>query len=60
MYFLSSPKGAQYSKSQEQCNESLRINSNEELSKFKDPVIEELDALNCHFWQKLVPLKRDS
>ena len=47
---LSLLKGAQYSKSHNQFNESLRINVNEELSKFKD----------CHFWQKLIPLKRDT
>ena len=32
---LSLPKGAQCSKSHKQCNESLRINVNEESSKFK-------------------------
>ena len=41
---LSLPKGAQYSKSRKQFNESLRINVNEELSKFKDSVTEEFDA----------------
>ena len=41
---LSLPKGAQYSKSRKQFNESLRINVNEELSKFKDSVTEEYDA----------------
>ena len=39
------PKGAQYSKGHKQCNESLRINFNEELLKLKDPVIGEFDVL---------------
>ena len=43
------PKGAQYSKSHKQFNESLRINVNEELSKFKDSVNEEFDALKLSF-----------
>ena len=43
---LSLPKGARYSKSYKQYNESLRINVNEELSKFKDSVI---DALKSSF-----------
>ena len=42
---LSLPKGAKYSKSHQQCSESLRINVDEELSKFKDFVIEEYDTL---------------
>ena len=42
---LSLPKGAQYSRNHKQFNESLIINANEELPKFKDFVIEELDAL---------------
>ena len=46
---LTLPKGAQYSKSHKQFNESLRINVNEELSKFKDLVIEEFDALKSSF-----------
>ena len=46
---LSLPKGAQYSKSYKQFNESLRITVNEELSKFKDSVIEEFDALKSSF-----------
>ena len=41
---LSLPKGAQYSKSHKEFNESLRLNVNEELSKFKVSVIEEFDA----------------
>ena len=43
------PKGTQYSKSHKQCNESLRVNVNEELPKFKDSVIEEFDALISPF-----------
>ena len=43
--YLSLQKGDQYSKSHKHCNESLRINVNEELSKFKDSVIEKFDAL---------------
>ena len=42
-------KGTQYSKSHKEFNESLRINLNEELSKFKDSVIEEFDALKLTF-----------
>ena len=42
---LSLPKGAQYSKSHKEFNESLRINVNEELSKFKVSITEEFDAL---------------
>ena len=54
---LSLPKGTQYSMNQKQCNdESLRTNVNENVSKFKDSVIQEFDALNCHFWHKLIPL----
>ena len=41
---LSLPKRAQYSKSHKQFNELVRININEELSKFKDSAIEEFDA----------------
>ena len=37
---LSLLKGAQHSKSHKQCNESLRINVNEDLPRFKDSVIE--------------------
>ena len=37
---LSLLKGAHYSKSRKQSNESLRINVNEDLSKSKDSVIE--------------------
>ena len=36
-------------KSYEQCNESLKISANEELSKFKDSVIEEFNALKSSF-----------
>ena len=46
---LSLPKGTQYSKSHKEFNESLRINLNEELSKFKNSVIEEFDALKLTF-----------
>ena len=46
---LSLPRGVQYSKSHKQFNESLRINVTEELSKFKDSVIEEFDALKSSF-----------
>ena len=49
---LSLPKGIksiQYSKSHKEFNESLRINLNEELSKFKNSVIEEFDALKLTF-----------
>ena len=42
--YLSLPKGAQYSKSHKEFNESLRLNVNEEVSKFKVSVIEEFDA----------------
>ena len=38
---LSLPKGTQYSKSDKQCNKSLRINVNEEFSKSEDSVIDE-------------------
>ena len=44
---LSLPKGAQYSKSHKEFNES--INVNEELSKFKVSVIEEFNALKSSF-----------
>ena len=46
---LSLPKGAQYSKSHKELIESLRLNDNEELSKFKVSVIEEFDALKSSF-----------
>ena len=42
-------KRAQYSKSHTQFNESLRINVNGKLSKFKDSVIEDFDALKLSF-----------
>ena len=42
---LSISKRAQHSKSHKQCNESLRINVNKELSKSKNTVIEEFDTL---------------
>ena len=43
------PKGTQYLKIYKQYNESLRINANEELQKFKDFVIERFDALRSSF-----------
>ena len=46
---LSLSKEAQYLKSHKQFNESFRINVNEELSKFKDSVIEEFYALVSSF-----------
>ena len=42
---LSISKRAQHSKSHKQCNESLRINVNKQLSKSKNTVIEEFDTL---------------
>ena len=51
-------KGAQYSKSHKQFNESLRINVNEELSKFKDFVIEEFNALKSSFLAEVHSLKK--
>ena len=57
---LSLPKGAQYSKSHKEFNESLRLNVNEELSKFKVSVIEELDALKSSFLAEVDSLKRDT
>ena len=33
----------------QKCNESLRINANEELSKYKDFVIDKFDALKLSF-----------
>ena len=55
---LSLPEGAQYSKNHKEFNESSGINVNEELSKFKDSINEELIPINYHFWQKIIPLKR--
>ena len=52
------PEGAQYSKSHKQFNESLRINVNEELSKFKDFVIEEFDALKSSFLAQVDSFKK--
>ena len=43
------PKGTQYLKIYKQYNESLRINANEELQKFKDSVTEKFDALRSSF-----------
>ena len=55
---LSLPEWAQYSKSHKQFNESLRINVNEELSKFKDSVIEEFDALKSSFLAQVDSFKK--
>ena len=55
---LSLPKGAQYSKSHKQFNKSLRINVNEGLSKFKDSVIEEFDALKSSFLAEVDSFKK--
>ena len=44
---LSLPKGTQYLNIYKQYNESLRINANEELQKFKDFVIEKFDVLRA-------------
>ena len=56
--FLSFPKGAQYSKSHKEFNESLRLNVNEELSKFKVSVIEEFDALKSPFLAEVDSFKK--
>ena len=55
---LSLPKRTQYSKSQKQCNKSLRINVNKEYSKFKDFVIEGFDALKSSFLTKVDSFKK--
>ena len=55
---LSLPKEAQYSKSHKQFDESLRINVNEELSKFKGSVIEEFDALKSSFLAEVHSFKK--
>ena len=55
---MSLPKGAHYSKSYEHCNESLRINANEELSKFKDSVTKEFDALKSSFLAEVDSFKK--
>ena len=52
------PKGPQYLKGHKQCNESLRINVNEELSKFMNSVIEEFDALKSLFLAKVDSFKK--
>ena len=52
------PKRAQYSKSHKEFNESLRINVNEELSKFKVSVIEEFDALKSSFLAEVDSFKK--
>ena len=55
---LSLPKGFQYQKSYKQFNESLRINVNEEFSKFKDSAIEEFDALKSSFLAEVDSFKK--
>ena len=55
---LSLPKGAQYSKSHKEFNESLRLNVNEELPKFKVSVIEEFDALKSSFLAEVDSFKK--
>ena len=55
---LSLLKGAQYSESHKEFNESLRLNVNEELSKFKVSVIEEFDALKSSFWAEVDSFKK--
>ena len=55
---LSLPKEAQHSKRHKQFNESLRINVNEELSKFKDSVIEEFDVLKSSFLAEVDSFKK--
>ena len=55
---LSLPKGAQYSKSLKQFNESLRTNVNEELSKFKDSVTEKNDGLKSSFLAEVDSFKK--
>ena len=55
---LSLPKEAQYSKNHKQFNESLRINVNQKLSKFKDSVIEESDALKSSFLAEVDSFKK--
>ena len=55
---LSLTKGAQYSKSRKEFNESLRLNVNEELSKFKVCVIEEFDALKSSFLAEVDSFKK--
>ena len=55
---LSLPKGAQYSKSHKEFNESLRLNVHEELPKFKVSVIEEFDALKSSFLAEVDSFKK--
>ena len=55
---LSLPKGAQYSKGHKEFNESLRLNVNEELPKFKVSVIEEFDALKSSFLAEVDSFKK--
>ena len=55
---LSLPKGAQYSQSRKEFNESLRINVIEKLSKFKDSVIEKFYALKSSFLAEVNSFKK--
>ena len=55
---MSLPKGDQYSKSHKEFNESLRLNVNEELSKFKVSVIDEFDALKSYFLAEVDSFKK--
>ena len=52
------PKGAQYSKSHKEFNESLRLSVNEELSKFKVSLIEEFNALKSSFLAEVDSFKK--
>ena len=56
--FTDLPKGAQYSKSHTEFNESLRLNVNEELSKFKVSVIGEFEALKSSFLAEVDSFKK--
>ena len=49
---LSLPKLGQYSNSSKSSNETMAINANKELIKFKDSIIEEFDAIKSSFLLK--------
>ena len=49
---LSLPKLGQYSHSSKSSNETMAINANKELIKFKDSIIEEFDAIKSSFLLK--------
>ena len=49
---LSLPKLRQYSNSSKSSNETMAINANKELIKFKDSIIEEFDAIKSSFLLK--------